>query len=121
MTRVIVPAAVFAAGLTLSAAAFAHAHLISATPPVNSMVPTAPSEVAINYTEGVEPMFSKIEVQDSAGARVDSGTVHTAPDDNKRLIVGVKPLQPGAYTVVWHATAVDTHKTQGTFTFTVGH
>jgi hypothetical protein len=121
MTRVIVPAAVFAAGLVLSSAAFAHAHLVSATPAVNSLVPTAPTEVAINYTEGVEPMFSTVEVQDSTGARVDAGNIHTAADDNKRLLIGLKPLQPGAYTVTWHVTAVDTHKTQGTFSFTVGH
>jgi hypothetical protein len=121
MTRVIVPAAIFVAGLTLAAAAFAHAHLVSAMPPANSTVRTAPNEVAINYTEGVEPMFSSVEVRDASGARVDTGTIRTAPDDNKRLLVRLKPLPAGTYTVTWHVTSVDTHKTQGTFVFTVGH
>jgi methionine-rich copper-binding protein CopC len=35
------------------------------------------------------------------------------------LAVPVKPLAAGVYTVLWHATSVDTHKTEGHFTFTV--
>jgi CopC domain len=35
-----------------------------------------------------------------------------------RLSVGT--LAPGNYTVSWHVTSVDTHKTQGSFSFTVG-
>ncbi len=34
------------------------------------------------------------------------------------LSVGI--LAPGNYTVKWHVTSVDTHKTQGSFSFTVG-
>jgi len=108
-------------GVLLSAPqwAQAHAHLTAASPAVDSTVPTAPHEVSITYTEGVEPKFSTIEVLNAAGARVDTADVHTAPDDNKRLSVSVKPLPPGVYQVIWHATAVDTHKTQGHFSFTV--
>jgi methionine-rich copper-binding protein CopC len=29
------------------------------------------------------------------------------------------PLKPGVYTVHWHAVSVDTHRTQGSFQFTV--
>ena len=32
----------------------------------------------------------------------------------------VKALSPGAYKVHWHVLSVDTHTTQGTFTFHVG-
>lgn len=99
--------------------AFAHAHLRSATPAVDSTVPAPPAEVAITYSEGVEPKFSTIEVQDAAGKRVDKNDPHTAPSDNKVLSVGLPSLPPGTYKVIWHATAVDTHKTEGTFTFTI--
>jgi methionine-rich copper-binding protein CopC len=33
--------------------------------------------------------------------------------------VPVKKLAAGTYTVIWHVTSVDTHKTQGKFQFTV--
>ena len=35
------------------------------------------------------------------------------------LMVKLKPLSPGIYSVAWHVTSVDTHKTEGHFTFTV--
>ena len=116
MNRFIVTAALFALA---PAAAFAHAHLKTATPAADSTVTPAPVEVAIDFTEGVEPRFSTIEVADSTGVRVDAGPAHTAATDNKHLSVAVKPLPPGIYTVQWHATAVDTHKTEGVFRFTV--
>lgn len=99
--------------------AFAHAHLRSATPAVDSTVQTAPTQVAITYSEGVEPKFSTIEVQDATGKRVDKQDPHITPGDNKILSVSVPSLAPGAYKVIWHATAVDTHKTEGNFTFTI--
>ena len=99
--------------------AFAHAHLRSAAPAVDSTVTASPPEVAITYSEGVEPKFSTIEVDDAAGKRVDKQDPHTAPHNNKVFSVGLPTLAPGTYKVIWHATAVDTHKTEGTFTFTV--
>lgn len=114
--------AILAALLSTAAAsgpAFAHAHLRSAAPAVDSTVAAAPREVAITFSEGVEPKFSTIEVDDPAGKRVDKQDTHTAPGDAKVLSVGLPPLPPGTYKVIWHATAVDTHKTEGSFTFTV--
>jgi copper resistance protein C len=80
---------------------------------------TAPSEVAIEFTEGVEPKFSAIEVHDSQGTRVDNGDAHAALDNTKRLAVSLKPLQPGTYNVTWRITSTDTHKTKGSYIFKV--
>ena len=99
--------------------AFAHAHLRSAEPAVDSTVATAPAAVSITYSEGIEPRFSTIEVQDAAGKRVDNNDAHLAPADNKVFSVSLPSLPPGRYKVIWHATAVDTHKTEGTFGFTI--
>ncbi|HET6306749.1 MAG TPA: copper resistance protein CopC [Rhodopila sp.] len=121
MTRTLIATTAFAAWVGYSVAAYAHAHLVSSIPPADSISSPAPADVSIDYTEGVEPAFSSIEVQDASGARVDTGHVHTQPDNNRRLIVELKPLPPGIYKVIWHATAVDTHKTTGTFAFTVAH
>jgi len=40
-------------------------------------------------------------------------------DDPRQLSVPLKPMTPGTYTVEWHATSVDTHKTEGHFSFTL--
>lgn len=101
-----------------SGAAFAHAHLKSSTPATGATVSAAP-EVAISFSEALEPRFSTIAVTDPAGARVDEADLHVVGDDAKKLAVTLKPLPPGLYTVIWHATSVDTHKTEGKFTFTI--
>jgi copper(I)-binding protein len=100
--------------------ASAHAFLKSASPAVGSEVSTPPAEVVIDFTEGVEPKFSTIMVQDGEGVRMDSGAAHLVGGVDTRLAVALKPLTQGAYKVVWHATATDTHKTEGSFSFTVG-
>ena len=108
-----------AAVLTLGAVpASAHAFLITASPGVGTTVAQPPREVVIDFTEGVEPLFSTIAVSDGAGGRVDIGKPHLEGGD-AHLAVALKPLAPGAYEVTWHATATDTHKTQGSFGFVV--
>ncbi len=111
-------AAAAAALALLSPAALAHAFLKDATPPVGSTLATAPTDVAIDFTEGVEPAFSTITVTNVSGHTVQSGRPRL-DGAQTRLAVALGPLPPGLYRVTWHATATDTHKTQGSFTFTV--
>ena len=101
------------------APAFAHAFLERASPPVGSEFPVSPAAVTITYTEGVEPDFSTIEVQDSHGTRVDKNDVHLAGGEQTKLAVSLPKLPAGQYTVIWHVTSVDTHKTEGQFNFSV--
>ena len=103
----------------IASPALAHAFIEHANPPVGASVDASPPELSIEFTEGVEPMFSKIEVNGAGGAAVATGKPHVAPDNNRRLIIDLPKLPPGTYTVIWHATSVDTHKTEGHFTFTV--
>jgi copper resistance protein C len=107
-----------AALLALPATAHAHAFLKTATPAVGSTIAAAPGAVTIDFTEGVEPRFSSIAVQDAAGRRVDKGDAHLA-GGSAHLAVDLAPLPPGTYRVTWRVTAVDTHRTEGNFTFTV--
>jgi len=98
-------------------AARAHAFLDHAEPRVGSTVPTAPREVVLSYTQNLEPAFSSVEVSDANGARVDLGK----PRINTSVMrVGLKQLPPGTYRVRWQVLSVDTHTTEGSFTFHVG-
>jgi methionine-rich copper-binding protein CopC len=98
-------------------AAQAHAHLDHANPPVDGTVANAPQEVALFYTQNLEPAFSTVEVTDSRGGRVDEGKAQV---NGNIMRIGLKPIGPGSYKVHWHAISVDTHSTEGTFTFRVG-
>jgi copper resistance protein C len=100
--------------------ALAHALLRRADPGVGATLHAAPAAVTLTFSEGVEPAFSRIEVTSAAGAREDAGSPAIVGGDQKVLRVALKPLAAGTYTVVWHATSVDTHKTEGKFTFSVG-
>jgi methionine-rich copper-binding protein CopC len=104
------------AGLVASAtAAQAHAKLDHSVPAASSTINTVPNEVVLSFTEQIEPKFSGAEVLDSKGAHVDE----TSSASGTSIHVKLKPLTPGAYQVKWHALSEDTHKTKGSFTFTV--
>ena len=98
-------------------AAYAHAHLTRSEPRDGSTVIPAPQEVDLWFTEGLEPAFSGVEVRDAQGSRVDQGDPQIS---GATMHVGLKALPPGTYKVNWHALSIDTHKTDGTFSFQVG-
>ena len=97
----------------------AHAMLERAVPAVGGTVRTAPAALELDFSEGVEPRFSKFVVTGAAGEAVNAGAVHTAPGQAGHVVVPVGGLAPGTYTVTWHVVSIDTHKTQGTYRFTV--
>jgi copper resistance protein C len=105
--------------LAFAGSALAHAFPTTTVPPVGSTLKTAPQEVVINFTEGVIPNFTSIDVVNASGARVDKNDGHLGPAGEKQFVVDLGPLTAGTYKVIWHATAVDTHKTEGSFNFTL--
>jgi copper resistance protein C len=105
--------------LALAGSAFAHAHLDHASPKVGSTVSPAPQEVVLWFTEKLEAAFSTIEVRNEQGATVQAGKV-TVSSDRTQLRVSLKALPPGTYKVIWQVMSVDTHRTQGDFSFRVG-
>lgn len=100
-----------------NAAAEAHAFLDHADPRVGSVAGAAPREVTLWFTQDLEPAFSTVTVIDSSGQRVDAGS----PDISGNVIrVRLRSIAAGTYKVRWHALSVDTHTTEGVFTFNVG-
>jgi methionine-rich copper-binding protein CopC len=114
-------AAAVGGGLALlPVAAFAHAHLDHASPAVGSTVAQPPNEVSLWFTEALEAKFSTIEVRDAQGRPVQAGSATLARGNTAQLRVPLKALPPGTYKVIWRVLSVDTHRTQGDFTFRVG-
>jgi hypothetical protein len=113
---------VLASGLIFGFAgqAFAHAHLKAATPAMNSTVAMAPTQLDLDFSEGVNPKFTGVKVTGPAGAVVPMDEAKLGPAGDKALVVPVSgTLAPGLYKVEWHALATDGHKTEGSYTFTV--
>ena len=97
----------------------AHAFLKDAIPSVGSTVQTSPNEVRIRFTENVEPAFSSMQVFNASGKEVDKRDVRLDRTDHALLRVSLPSLEAGIYKVVWRVVSVDTHVTNGNFTFRV--
>jgi hypothetical protein len=97
----------------------AHAFLDHSDPPVGGKVHSAPAAVRIWFTEAIEPAFSSIQVFDATGKQVDKKDMHSDRSNRSVLQVSLPRLGPGAYKVVWRLMSVDTHRTNGDFTFQI--
>ena len=97
----------------------AHAFLKDADPGVGSTIQTSPGEVRIRFTENIEPAVSSIRVFDAAGKEVDKRDLHLDRSDHALLHISLPPLGVGTYKVTWRVVSVDTHVTNGDFTFRV--
>jgi methionine-rich copper-binding protein CopC len=102
------------------AAAFAHAHLVRATPAEGGTVKDTPAEVVLKFNERLEPAFSAAVIRDRAGKQVDKADAHVDKSDRTVVRVSLPPLDAGVYTVEWRVMSSDSHKVNGNFTFKVG-
>lgn len=100
-----------------AAGAEAHAFLDRAEPRVGSTTKGPPAQVRIWFTESLEPAFSAVRVLDEAGRQVDKGDSGVDPSNLTLLRVSLPPLPPGTYKVIWRVLSVDSHVTEGDFTF----
>lgn len=99
-----------------STIAHAHALLEHASPAAGAVLSPAPKSVTLDFSEELEPSFSTVAVTDAAGRSVTSAP---SAASGTEMLVPLKPLAAGTYRVTWHALSVDTHRTQGSFVFTV--
>lgn len=110
------PGLILILSLASISSAQAHAFLDRADPRVGSTIQAAPAQVTVWMTEELEGAFSKLQVFDAKGTEVDKKDVKVG---GATMTVSVPTLGAGTYKVIWKAVATDTHKTSGTFSFTV--
>jgi copper transport protein len=106
----------------LFSAASAHANLVRSDPTSGASLSTSPSKVQLWFSEELEPSFSSAVIYDANRKPVDLGDSHVAPDDQRSLIVGVKPGLPnGTYVIAWTTQSrQDGHIVRGAVPFGVG-
>jgi copper resistance protein C len=95
----------------------AHAFLQQAEPGVGSTLQTSPNEIRIRFSEKIEPAFSNIQVFAASGKEVDKHDAHLDRSDPALLRVSLPQLEAGTYKVVWRVVSIDTHVTEGNFSF----
>ena len=99
--------------------AAAHAFLDHASPRVGATVHGSPNEVTLWFTQELEAAFSTVRVTDKDGKEVDRQDKRLDASDRSVMHVSLQPLPPGKYRVRWRVLSVDTHVTEGDYTFTV--
>jgi copper resistance protein C len=102
--------------LLTATSAWAHAFLDHADPKVGSTINESPSQVTLWMTENLEPAFSKLQISDAKGTEVDNKDTKI---NGNIMTVSLPKLAAGKYRVSWQVVAVDTHRTSGTFDFTI--
>jgi methionine-rich copper-binding protein CopC len=108
----------FLAVALAASGALAHAFLDHASPGVGSTVSGSPGEIQISFTQDIVPAFSGISVSSAEGAGVPTGKPSVGPANVLHVSLG-HALKPGVYVVNWHVTSVDTHKSGGSYKFTI--
>jgi copper transport protein len=100
----------------------AHAALDRSEPASGEVLPAAPAEVRIWFTEPLEPRFTQAALLDASGQPVAGGASQVSPDNDHLLILTLpQGLPEGGYTVSWrNLSAADGHTLQGYFGFAVG-
>jgi hypothetical protein len=112
--------------LALATAAEAHPRLVAASPAANSTIAST-NELKLTFSEALVAQFSGMNVlmTDMPGMKMTSpmsvGVVSSkVAADGKTLVGTLKtPLPAGTYTLGWHAVTADTHRVEGSYSFTV--
>jgi len=112
--------ALLAIGVSSPIKAWAHSFPEKESPSAGENIASPPSEVVINFDAPIEKLFAKLEVTGADGQNLAVGAPQIS-DDGIRLSVKLGALKPGDYTVKWAVVCIDTHHTNGSYTFTVAN
>jgi copper resistance protein C len=111
---------VFLTGVVLlPCMALGHGVLDRTDPRAGGQIKAAPPQIKLWFTGALEQAYSRVEVLDAAGKRMDLGDSAVDGANRALLRVSVPALPPGTYRVVWRVVSVDSHVTEGQFSFTV--
>ena len=105
--------------LLLCAPALAHARLLETYPPEDATLAQPPEQVQLRFNEPIEAEFSPLKVSDEQGNRMDEDNARISSDDARVLLIDLKELPQGSYTVEWRVTSADGHPVNGTYRFAV--
>ncbi|MFI5834891.1 copper resistance CopC/CopD family protein [Micromonospora sp. NPDC051300] len=98
--------------------ASAHAVLVSSSPAASAVVPEAPAQVVITFSEGVRKVPGKVRVIAPDGSRADRGEPTFRGGE---VTIPVDPSAGrGTYLVSYRVISADSHPVSGAFTYSVG-
>jgi copper transport protein len=106
--------------LAAAGTASAHAELLSSMPADQEVLATSPTEIALQFTEAVDPIEPAIRLVDANGDDVEIGDVEQSPGPAHMRVALPAELADGTYVIAWQALSADSHRVRGSITFSVG-
>jgi len=99
----------------------AHAALETSDPANGDVLATMPAALTLTFTEPLEQSYSRLELYDSVGVKVE-GTSFTFGDDGYTMVLTPPGNLPnGTYSVLWRTLSeADGHTAQNYIAFTIG-
>jgi copper transport protein len=108
-------------GLVLAAPASAHTVLVGSDPADGTRLAASPASVTLRFNEQVGLQPGYLRVVDSAGRRVDTGSVTHPGGDGSRVAVTLRSgLRDGTYLVSFRVISADSHPVAGSVRYVVG-
>lgn len=109
------------ASTVVTTVVLAHATLLRSEPADNAVLPEAPREVRLWFSEAVSPEFSTAQILDINGQPIKISGIRVDPTEAELMILSLPELPSGLYSVRWKVLSeADGHFTQGLFVFGVG-
>lgn len=105
------------AALATPGRAWAHADLVHADPPANSVLVAAPSAIVLRFSEPVQPVADSFILLAPSGRHLPIAVrVRGAA-----LSLPFRAHETGTYLLLWRVISDDTHPVAGELLFSVGH
>jgi copper transport protein len=99
----------------------AHANLVHSEPAAGAVLTSAPSEVVLEFSEDLDPDYTRVQLFNSANQLVSPGPGAIDPAYPRVLQLPLNDLPQDSYAAVWRArSAVDGHITNGSVPFGIG-
>jgi copper transport protein len=99
----------------------AHADLVKSDPPAGALLDAAPKELVLEFSEELDPSFSRVQLLNSKHQVVNAGPGAIDPAAPKIIRLALGNLPKDSYTALWRSrSAADGHVTEGSVPFGVG-
>lgn len=105
-----------AASLSMLSGALAHAALVGSDPADGAVLPAAPPQIVLEFTEPVTPLVVTLIAPDGQSSALDAATA-----SNAAVTIPLPALQSrGTYLISWRVSSADGHPVGGALVFSIG-
>jgi len=99
----------------------AHANLVKSDPSAGALLQTAPKAIVLEFSEELDPSFSRVQLYNSQNQIVNPGPGVVDPASPLIMRLALGDLPKDSYTAIWRSrSAADGHITEGGVPFGIG-